>query len=168
MYVIVFPYLYTMTNKEIIELLKEQIQASNKREAELLARINELTQEIASLKEALLKKGESLGRQQRIAKGLAKLVSCQSEKQDMPAGIISDDERERKEREARERADLVYYQANGVLTEATAKVDGIAADITDMADQVMAQLTQLQVAVSSSKQALQDAASIMNIIRPNK
>ena len=43
MYVIVFPYLYTMTNKEIIELLKEQIQASNKREAELLARINELT-----------------------------------------------------------------------------------------------------------------------------
>lgn len=88
-----------MTNKEIIELLKEQIQASNKREAELLARINELTQEIASLKEALLKKGESLGRQQRIAKGLAKLVSCQSEKQNMPAGIISDDERERKERE---------------------------------------------------------------------
>ena len=75
---------------------------------------------------------------------------------------------ERAEREARERADLVYYQANGVLTEATAKVDSIAADITDMADQVMAQLTQLQVAVSSSKQALQDAASIMNIIRPNK
>ena len=75
---------------------------------------------------------------------------------------------ERAEREARERADLVYYQANGVLTEASAKVDGLAADITDMADQVMAQLTQLQMAVSSSKQALQDASSIMNTIRPNK
>ncbi len=75
---------------------------------------------------------------------------------------------ERIEREAKERADLVYYQANGVLTEATAKVDGISADITDMADQVMRQLTQLQMAVSSSKQALQDAASIMNTIRPNK
>ena len=75
---------------------------------------------------------------------------------------------ERIEREAKERADLVYFQANGVLTEATAKVDGIAADITDMADHVMQQLTQLQVAVSSSKQALQDAASIMNAIRPNK
>ena len=75
---------------------------------------------------------------------------------------------ERTEREAREWAELVYYQANGVLTEATAKVDGIAADITDMADQVMRQLTQLQMAVSSSKQALQDAASIMNTIRPNK
>ena len=75
---------------------------------------------------------------------------------------------ERAEREAKERADLVYYQANSVLTEATAKVDGLAAEITDMADQVMSQLTQLQMAVSSSKQALQDAASIMNIIRPNK
>ena len=75
---------------------------------------------------------------------------------------------ERIEREAKERADLVYYQANGVLSEATAKVEGISADITDMADQVMRQLTQLQMAVSSSKQALQDASSIMNTIRPNK
>lgn len=75
---------------------------------------------------------------------------------------------ERIEREARERAELVYFQANGVLTEATAKVDGLSAEITDMADQVMRQLTQLQMAVSSSKQALQDAASIMNTIRPNK
>lgn len=75
---------------------------------------------------------------------------------------------ERIEREARERADLVYYQANGVLSEATAKVEGISSDITDMADQVMRQLTQLQMAVSSSKQALQDASSIMSTIRPNK
>ena len=75
---------------------------------------------------------------------------------------------ERIEREARERADLVYYQANGVLSEASAKVEGISSDITGIADQVMRQLTQLQIAVSSSKQALQDATSIMNTIRPNK
>ena len=75
---------------------------------------------------------------------------------------------ERIEREAKERAELVYFQANSVLTEASAKVDGISADITQMADNVMTQLTQLQVAVSSSKQALQDAASIMGAIRPNK
>ena len=75
---------------------------------------------------------------------------------------------ERIEREAKERAELVYFQANGVLTEATAKVDSIAADVTDMADEVMRQLTLLQVAVSSSKQALQDASSIMSTIRPNK
>ena len=75
---------------------------------------------------------------------------------------------ERIEREARERSELVYFQANGVLMEASAKVDTISTDITDMADQVMRQLTQLQIAVSSSKQALQDASSIMNTIRPNK
>ena len=75
---------------------------------------------------------------------------------------------ERIEREARERAELVYFQANGVLTEATAKVDGISSDITDRADKVMAQLTQPPLAVSASKQALQDAASIMGTIRPNK
>ena len=75
---------------------------------------------------------------------------------------------ERIEREARERAELVYFQANSVLKEASAKVDGISSDITDMADQVMMQLTQLQIAVSSSKQALQDASSIMGTIRPNK
>ena len=75
---------------------------------------------------------------------------------------------DRIEREAKERAELVYFQANGVLTEATAKVDGISSDITEMADQVMTQLTQLQVAISSSKQALQDASSIMGTIRPNK
>lgn len=75
---------------------------------------------------------------------------------------------ERIEREAKERAELVYFQATSVLTEASAKVDGISSDITEMADKVMTQLTQLQVAVSSSKQALQDASSIMGAIRPNK
>ena len=75
---------------------------------------------------------------------------------------------ERIEREAKERAELVYFQATNVLTEASAKVDGISSDITEMADKDMTQLTQLQVAVSSSKQALQDASSIMGAIRPNK
>lgn len=74
---------------------------------------------------------------------------------------------ERLERTAREKAELVYHQASGVLNEATAKIDGITDDITAKADEVMAQLTQLQMAVSSSKQALQEAASLMNTIRPN-
>lgn len=74
---------------------------------------------------------------------------------------------DRMERMARERSELVYHQANGVLGEATARVDSAAAEITEMADQAMQQITRLQVAVSSSKQALQDAASLMNAIRPN-
>ena len=68
---------------------------------------------------------------------------------------------------ARERAELVYHQANGVLNEAIAKVDTATAEITAKTDEAMSQLTQLQMAVSTSKQALQDAASLMNTIRPN-
>ena len=62
----------------------------------------------------------------------------------------------------------MYYQANGVLNRATSRVEAASAQLTAMADQVSEQLTQLQIAVSSGKQALQDAASIMEAIRPNQ
>ena len=75
---------------------------------------------------------------------------------------------ERTERIAKERAELVYHQVNGVLAEASTKVEGVATEIGGMADNVMSQLTQLQVAISSSKKALNDAVSTMYAIRPNK
>jgi hypothetical protein len=75
---------------------------------------------------------------------------------------------ERTERMAKERAELVYHQVNGVLAEATSKVDGAAAEIGTMADQVMQQLLQLQVAVAGSKDIFCDAASTINAIKPNK
>lgn len=73
---------------------------------------------------------------------------------------------ERTERIAKERAKLVYHQINGILSDTTARVDGVAAEVGGMADQVMAQLNQLQAAIGSSKQALKDAASTMYAIRP--
>ena len=73
---------------------------------------------------------------------------------------------ERAERVARERADLVYQKTNGILADATAKVDGIAGDIGSMADDIMSQLQTLQAAVTGSKQALKDAAEIMYALRP--
>lgn len=75
---------------------------------------------------------------------------------------------ERTERMARERADALYRQTNGVLAEASVKVDQVSADIGTIADQVMAQLEQLQKAVTGSKQALQDAAGLMYAIRPGE
>jgi len=74
---------------------------------------------------------------------------------------------ERTERMARERSELIYHQVNGVLADATVKVDSVASEIAVMADQVMSQLNQLQSAVSGSKQALQDAVSTMYAIKPN-
>ena len=75
---------------------------------------------------------------------------------------------ERAEQEARDRAELIYYQANSVLTEASGKVDAASAEITQLADQILAQLTKMQMLVSSSKQVLQETSSMLNIIRPNK
>ena len=75
---------------------------------------------------------------------------------------------ERTERIAKERAELVYHQVNGVLAEATVKVEGVASEIGGMADQVMTQLTQLQIAVANSKKALNEAASTMYAIKPNE
>lgn len=130
------------------------VEALEARVAELTAQLEAAQARCAELEQQLTEKAEPAA-----AEGLS---HCASEE------LEAYRRAERIEREARERAELVYFQANGVLTEAAGKVDGICADITEMADKVMQQLSQLQMAVSSSKQALQDASSIMNAIRPNK
>lgn len=73
---------------------------------------------------------------------------------------------ERIERLARERADQLYRQTNGVLADASVKVDQVASDIGGIADQVLSQLQVLQQAVTGSKQALKDAADVMYTLRP--
>lgn len=73
---------------------------------------------------------------------------------------------ERAERVARERAQVIYDQANGVLADATAKVDEAVVRIGEMTTQVNAQLDALQTAVTGSKQALEDAAATLYAIRP--
>ena len=73
---------------------------------------------------------------------------------------------ERTERYARERAESLFRQANGVLADATVKVDEAAQQLSQMTDHIVAQLSDLQNAVSSSKHALQDAAATLYSIRP--
>ncbi len=73
---------------------------------------------------------------------------------------------ERTERMARERAEQVYTTVNGVLADATVKVDEAASQLGEVSTQVLARLNQLQDAVTGSKQALQEAASAMYAIRP--
>ena len=132
--------------------------------AELTAQLEEEKTHSAELTEKL----ESLEARCRELEAQSEAASTETASRLASEELEAYRRAERIEREARERAELVYFQANGVLTEASAKVDDLSADITDMADQVMQQLTQLQIAVSSSKQALQDASSIMSTIRPNK
>lgn len=73
---------------------------------------------------------------------------------------------ERTEREARERAEVVYRQANGALAEATVKVDEAFVQIGDMADKLNEQLLMLQQAVTVSRQALSDASASLYSIVP--
>ena len=73
---------------------------------------------------------------------------------------------ERAERLALERVNKMYLQANGIIANATVKVDEAAAQISEMSETVMAQLEQLKLAVSGSNTALKDAAATMYAIRP--
>ena len=100
-YSVGFSYLSTMNKDEIIELLKEQNSHYKALVDSLLAQVKELTEKIASLEEALLRKNESLGKQQRIAKGLAKLVSNKSERQDVHSDVPADEEERKRLEEER-------------------------------------------------------------------
>ena len=75
---------------------------------------------------------------------------------------------ERAERMARERAEQVYRQTNGVLADATAKVDEAAEQVSAISDHVMSQLDLLREAVNCSKQALADAASGLYSLKPRE
>ena len=81
-----------MKKDEIIELLKEQIKRLRDDNNRLLGQVDALIKEVSSLKEALLQKGESLSKQQRLAKRLAKLVSNTSEQQQAPQPAMSEEE----------------------------------------------------------------------------
>ena len=75
---------------------------------------------------------------------------------------------ERAERMARERAEQVYRQTNGVLADASAKVDEAAGQVSQISDHVMSQLDLLREAVSCSKQALSDAAAGLYSLKPRE
>ncbi len=73
---------------------------------------------------------------------------------------------ERAERVANERAEVIYNRVNGVLSDATVKVEDAAAQLGQISERFLSQLSDLQQAVSGSKQALDDAAATMYALRP--
>ena len=175
-------YLNTKHNNQVnqlvsqVEELREQLQKHQEPDAEQIALMEALQQErdefAAKLQTA---EEEKAALEQELARLREQVASAETVREPavQEASLASDEleayrRAERAEREAKERAELVYYQANGVLSEAPGKVDSISGEITEMADHVMSQLTQLQMLVSSSKLALQDASSLLNTIRPNK
>lgn len=132
------------------------------------ARIRELFDE----KKALTEELEAL-REEKAALE-QQLSDAQAEKQAVVAPAPSRVEEEleayrraeRTERLARDRAEQMYRQANGVIADATEKVDEAASQIGELTDRVMNQLMELQNAVTGSKEALREAAATMYTIRP--
>ena len=68
---------------------------------------------------------------------------------------------ERAERQAQERAQQIYTQANAVLADVTLKAEAASSQVTDAADQIVAKL-------QSTKTALQDAVSTLYALRPER
>lgn len=73
---------------------------------------------------------------------------------------------ERNERVAGERVTQLYEKANGVLADATVRVDQSATEICELVDAVTAQLIQLQGAIISGKNTVRNVAASMYAIRP--
>ena len=168
-------------NREDVVRYLEYINAKHQDQVnELNAEAEQLRQQLSHLQALPLRDPEADTRLAAVTEErdalraqLEKLQSPAPEAEEAAAPADSSDaldayrRADRIERNARERAELVYHQASAVLSEAIARVDATTAEITAKADDAMSQLTQLQMAVSASKQALQDASSLMNTIRPN-
>ena len=73
---------------------------------------------------------------------------------------------EQVERQAKIRAQQINNQVNGTLADATTKVDEAAAQIAAMTETAMQQLKQLQLAVTGSKQVLEDTVAAMSAVCP--
>lgn len=179
-----------------IETLRSQLESGTEPDPQLLSQCETLKAELeaceAQLEEAKAVLAEAEEKQRRLQDQCAQLEAqrdelngrcnaleaqcedlssrCEALEQQPQASQPLDTYRQAENlvRQSRTRAELVYYQTNGVLTEASAKVESAAKDITTLADQAMEELTKLQMAVSTSKHTLQDAAAMMRAIRPNE
>lgn len=109
----------------------------------------------------------AIAEKDELAAKLAEALSQQKAAESRSAEELAAYRRaERTERLAKERAEQMYRQANGVIADATVKVNEAAAQIGDLSQTVLAQLSQLQDAVAGSTAALKDAADVMFTIRP--
>lgn len=75
---------------------------------------------------------------------------------------------ERAERKANERAMEISVQANGVLADATARVDETAVQFSEMAEMIAEKLNEFRDMMIASKATLRDAATAMYAIRPEE
>lgn len=148
------------------EFLRQQLEAASKADhtrelEELKARCQELERQLSeaqSEKAALEQRCGAL--QQALDEAGSRSLPSQTDRE-----LEAYRRAERAERLARERAGMICRQANGVLAQATAKVDDASGRIGDLSAKITAQLEQLCRAVDGSRLTLQDAADAMHQFR---
>ena len=72
------------------------------------------------------------------------------------------------ERNARERAQQIYAQANAVLADVTVKVEAASQQAGAAADQIAAQLETYRQSIAGTKDAFDEAVSALYAIRPEE
>lgn len=162
-------YINTKHNNQVNQLTGElEALRAGSNGGERETRIEALQAECHELREKLAETEEKLAEAEEKLQQMENAQPQEVVAAENPSELEMYRRAERAEREAQEKAELIYYQVNSVLTEAAGKVDGASGEIVELADQIVSQLTKLQMMVGSSKQVLQDASALLNIIRPNK
>ena len=138
--------------REDVSRLQSQLEEAN-------ARADRAEQEKAQAQAACQ---DALAQVQKLEQTQAEEVSKQLAAMELEAYRRA----ETVERNAKLRAEQLYRQATGTLAQATTQVDTAAGNLRQIADQVTGQLSQLQIAVESSKIAMQDAATMLYSISP--
>lgn len=144
--------------------LEEELEALRAEKNELDSQLSEAMDAGIEIEKQL---NAALAEKDELA---AKLESALNQQKDVESRSAQELEAyrraERAERMAQERAQQMYRQANGVIADATVKVNEAAVQIGELSESVLAQLNQLQEAVAGSNAALKDAAAVMFSIRP--
>ena len=141
------------THNAQVEQLNNQLQAALARptDEEMKAKLEAAEARIAELEETLAQQDRAV---------LSDGASCTE--QELEAYRRA----ERVERVAKERAEQIYAQANGVLAEATLKAESASAHIGAIADQVSNQLKEYQDSVLETKATFQEAVATLYAITP--
>lgn len=143
------------THNAQVEQLNNQLQAAlaQPTDEEMKARLEAAEARIAELEETLAQQDRAV---------LSDGASCTE--QELEAYRRA----ERVERVAKERAEQIYAQANGVLAEATLKAESASAHIGAIADQVSNQLKEYQDSVLETKATFQEAVATLYAIKPQE
>lgn len=113
-----------MKKDEIIALLQQLVDSLKAQNEDLLHQVAILTEEVSSLRQLLVEKGEQEAKQKRIIKGLSKLQANESERQNAP--VPSSTEKE----EGQETKPRVYEKTNhGAMRKEHYEVETVEEDV---------------------------------------